>query len=225
MTRENNIRRDIERDERWLEEVADDAGGDGKNGLCYPPPTEAIKQRVRIALGERWLASLPAGDSNNHLCPPPELARRVKQRVWAECGRLRDARRATVSQGSGSAAPRWRFGLGMRVAVSVAAAVAAFAFVTRLMWPVAQPPGADVVVGDVPPVEVRTLAVEVLLASLKAPASEDDVDLSLLEHDIRMMELSVSEPVEYGVGDEEMVDELYYEESERLLAELEADLG
>ncbi len=217
MTRENNIRSDIERDERWLDEVADDTGGDGKNGLCHPPPTEAIKQRVRIALGERWLASLPAGDSKDDLCPPPELARRVKQRVWAECGRLRDARRPTP-------APR-RSAWWVRPAVSVAAAVAAFAFVARLMWPVSQPPGPDVVAGVLPPVEARTPAVEVLLASLTAPASEDDVNLSLLEHDIRMMELTVSEPVEYGVGDEELIDELFYEESERLLAELEADLG
>ena len=198
MTPDKGIRADIQRDERWLDEVADTPAG---------PSTDAVKRRVRIALGERWLGSQPPVE------PPQDLSQRVKRRVWAECGRLRDAGRSTVVLRRSYRLRRW---------TASAAAVAAFAFVGRAMWPVIHPPDTPVVVRLDTVMAGPDLAETLYQALMNVVPSEDDVALALLEHDVRMMELTVSEPAGYG-SDDGLVDELY-DESERLLAELEAGI-
>ena len=204
MTSGKDIRGEIDRDERWLDEVAGRSGGGDL--ASEGPSTDLIKRRVRVALGEQWLDGVMA-DSEPAM--PSGLRDRVAQRVWAECGQA----------GAAEPAPR-RWTKRLRLGLSVAAAVVAFAFVSRVMWPVAEPDGRG---GSV--VVARASAVEVLLASLGTPPCDDDIRLSMLEHDIRVMELTVLAPAGRGSDDEELMDDLFYDESERLLAELEADLG
>lgn len=204
MTPGKDIRGEIDRDERWLDEVA--GRSNGGDHASEGPSTDLIKRRVRVALGEHWLDGVMA-DSEPAL--PSGLRDRVKQRVWAECGQA----------GTAEPAPR-RWAKWMRLGLSVAAAVVVFAFVSRVMWTVSEPDGRGV-----SGVVVRATAVEILLASLGTPPCDDDVKLSMLEHDIRIMELTVLEPAGRASDDEELMDDLFYDESERLLAELEADLG
>lgn len=199
-----DIRAEIEAGERWLAEQFDRLGP-----VPAEPPVEAVRRRTAVALGEQWLAGQmgPRGQSMADGRPPipADLTVRVKQTIRRELGQL-DRPEAAPTVLTHPRFTRWR-----RWAGSVAAMIAFALVIGQWVW-------------RTEPAQARPSAYDMLLASMDAPASEEDVALSMLDDEIRSLELTVSDPSAGLAAD----DALYHDtldDSEQLLAELEADMS
>jgi len=181
-----------------------DAGERWLTGVDVDPPTtdvEGLKRSVRVAALERWLAS------QDRLAPPQDMAARLKQGVRRECERLRrDGRRLAAFR----KVRRWS-----AAAASLAACIAVVVLGTRPSH-VAGPR----VVSNAP-----AAALDRWMASLHGPMSEEDVSLALLEQEVRSLERSMTGPESAAIDvDAALMDDLF-DDSERLLAELQDDIG
>lgn len=165
-------RADIARDEAWLAERLIDSAADA----------ELIKLRVRVELGERWMGS------RLDLAAPANLAGRIKARVREE---LKHAgKRSPVQVLPLPALARWN--TWMRRGLAAAAAIA-FLFVVQS--PLRNTGGYSTTLA------VHAAPSELLIASLRARPSQDDLDLSALDREMTALESSFAEPDALPVDD------------------------
>ncbi len=186
---DDRIQQDIARNEAWLADRLIDPAADA----------ELIKLCVRVELGERWLGS------KLDTAAPADLAGRIKARVREE---LKHAgKRPPIQVLPLPALARWN--TWMRRGLAAAAAIGFFA---ALQSPLRNSGGYSTTLAT------HVAPSELLIASLRARPSQDDLDLSALDREMTALESSFAEPdampaddaLLHGVTDEldRLMDEL-----------------
>ncbi len=162
---------------------------------------DALKRQVRVAALERWLAT------QDDVAVPADLAARTKMRTRAECDRKRRV------------AARWVAYRHVRRWSAAAASLAACVTLVFVGMQTSRSVGTGVM-GDG---SVRTL--DRWVASLHGPMPEVDASLVLLEREVRAMELSIGAPESAPESVDAALMEDLLDDSERLLADLQDEMG